>query len=494
MSWQYCHYPHFLGLPNECGRNLITFTSPGVQVFPHHHLFALVHTSPPTPALHAVSPLNPVSAPQHHRHRQRHPIFLYLQPLPACKIYPLIHTYISQSQCTHTRPHTCTWHHLVFYPGDGTRHRGFPLSRHLRCPSPFEGGFQQNVFCSLLGFRSCQLGEYGSELLFPKSSGCDRLYLYLHCSSLWQTVPHICYIRRLQPNIFWAGHMGTWLYHLYLFFSIHFHSSVLPSPHHLSFKDPLKYYIVVFTHHCLFFPPLSTDAYPNSEVIYVWTNSTTTSVVVAEDGSRLNQYHLMGQTVGTENISTSTGRENISTLWLLTAGAGGEIHQLRLFCKEVREASVGRGVWGRSHAGSWLFRRGTETLKGLYAGSLVHRKAVTEDACKPLLFNGSTGEAACSFLATAFAEAASAIAGLFPCGRNHPGRQTPPTHLIHFNHCFKMICLMKPHGGGGSGGQVGAVAWLCSVSGGPRGWRGGANPEDTHFVLGCKRRHQMWQH
>uniref|UniRef100_A0A8C9F8J6 Gamma-aminobutyric acid receptor subunit alpha-5 n=1 Tax=Pavo cristatus TaxID=9049 RepID=A0A8C9F8J6_PAVCR len=47
-------------------------------------------------------------------------------------------------------------------------------------------------------------------------------------------------------------------------------------------------------------------AYPNSEVIYVWTNSTTTSVVVAEDGSRLNQYHLMGQTVGTENISTST--------------------------------------------------------------------------------------------------------------------------------------------------------------------------------------------
>ncbi|EPY82625.1 hypothetical protein CB1_000641004 [Camelus ferus] len=47
-------------------------------------------------------------------------------------------------------------------------------------------------------------------------------------------------------------------------------------------------------------------AYPNSEVVYVWTNGTTKSVVVAEDGSRLNQYHLMGQTVGTENISTST--------------------------------------------------------------------------------------------------------------------------------------------------------------------------------------------
>ncbi|VTJ81477.1 Hypothetical predicted protein [Marmota monax] len=49
------------------------------------------------------------------------------------------------------------------------------------------------------------------------------------------------------------------------------------------------------------------DAYPNSEVVYVWTNGSTKSVVVAEDGSRLNQYHLMGQTVGTENISTSTG-------------------------------------------------------------------------------------------------------------------------------------------------------------------------------------------
>ncbi|KAK2517409.1 hypothetical protein Q9233_013152 [Columba guinea] len=52
-------------------------------------------------------------------------------------------------------------------------------------------------------------------------------------------------------------------------------------------------------------------AYPNSEVIYVWTNTTTTSVVVAEDGSRLNQYHLMGQTVGTENISTSTGDKTV---------------------------------------------------------------------------------------------------------------------------------------------------------------------------------------
>ncbi|KAB1257013.1 Gamma-aminobutyric acid receptor subunit alpha-5 [Camelus dromedarius] len=61
------------------------------------------------------------------------------------------------------------------------------------------------------------------------------------------------------------------------------------------------------------FCPPHTDAYPNSEVVYVWTNGTTKSVVVAEDGSRLNQYHLMGQTVGTENISTSTGEYTIMT-------------------------------------------------------------------------------------------------------------------------------------------------------------------------------------
>lgn len=44
---------------------------------------------------------------------------------------------------------------------------------------------------------------------------------------------------------------------------------------------------------------------------------------------------------------------------------------------------------------------------------------------------------------------------------------------------------MKPQQGGNRG-QVGAVAWLCSVSGGPRGWRGGANPEDSHFLPGLQ--------
>ncbi|XP_006907140.1 gamma-aminobutyric acid receptor subunit alpha-5 [Pteropus alecto] len=62
-------------------------------------------------------------------------------------------------------------------------------------------------------------------------------------------------------------------------------------------------------------------AYPNSEVVYVWTNGTAKSVVVAEDGSRLNQYHLMGQTVGTENASTSTGVTTVLTMTTLSISA-----------------------------------------------------------------------------------------------------------------------------------------------------------------------------
>uniref|UniRef100_A0A3Q3LET6 Gamma-aminobutyric acid receptor subunit alpha-5-like n=1 Tax=Mastacembelus armatus TaxID=205130 RepID=A0A3Q3LET6_9TELE len=51
----------------------------------------------------------------------------------------------------------------------------------------------------------------------------------------------------------------------------------------------------------------SSDAYPVSEVVYTWTQGAAKSVVVAEDGSRLNQYHLIGQTAGTEDIHTSRG-------------------------------------------------------------------------------------------------------------------------------------------------------------------------------------------
>ncbi|XP_006010163.2 gamma-aminobutyric acid receptor subunit alpha-5 [Latimeria chalumnae] len=54
-------------------------------------------------------------------------------------------------------------------------------------------------------------------------------------------------------------------------------------------------------------------AYPNSEVVYTWTNGTAKSVVVAEEGSRLNQYLLTGQTVGIEHIHTSTGNYTVMT-------------------------------------------------------------------------------------------------------------------------------------------------------------------------------------
>lgn len=172
----------------------------------------------------------------------------------------------------------------------------------------------------------------------------------------------------------------------------------------------------------------------------MWTNSTTTSVVVAEDGSRLNQYHLMGQTVGTENISTSTGRENISIPWLLTAGAGSSYFVRRLG-KHLRDMGC---------AGDSEYVPGAECKEGC----VLALRYITKMSLK--MYPRScylTGCRSCTqLLVPAFAEASSAIAGLFPCGNNHPRRQTPPTHLIRFNHRFKMIRLMKPHGEGAEGG------------------------------------------
>ncbi|MGH0126585.1 UNVERIFIED_CONTAM: hypothetical protein FKN15_076185 [Acipenser sinensis] len=54
-------------------------------------------------------------------------------------------------------------------------------------------------------------------------------------------------------------------------------------------------------------------AYTTSEVTYIWTRNATESVVVAEDGSRLNQYDLLGQTVGQETIKSSTGEYTVMT-------------------------------------------------------------------------------------------------------------------------------------------------------------------------------------
>lgn len=49
------------------------------------------------------------------------------------------------------------------------------------------------------------------------------------------------------------------------------------------------------------------DAYTRAEVVYEWTREPARSVVVAEDGSRLNQYDLLGQTVDSGIVQSSTG-------------------------------------------------------------------------------------------------------------------------------------------------------------------------------------------
>ncbi|KAG7509857.1 gamma-aminobutyric acid receptor subunit alpha-2-like [Solea senegalensis] len=48
-------------------------------------------------------------------------------------------------------------------------------------------------------------------------------------------------------------------------------------------------------------------AYTKTEVTYIWTRNASQSVDVAADGSRLNQYDLVGQSVGKETIKSSTG-------------------------------------------------------------------------------------------------------------------------------------------------------------------------------------------
>lgn len=149
MSWQYCHHLYFLGVLNDCERNLTTFASLAVQVFPHHHPFALVHTLLlsfmqslpwiPSPHLSITGTGTHIPA-----------AFIYLHLLQARAIR-LIHTYISRSQHAHTRPHTRTPRHLVFYPGDRMRRRKSLLFRHLRCPSPFEGEKSAKCFLHLAG-------------------------------------------------------------------------------------------------------------------------------------------------------------------------------------------------------------------------------------------------------------------------------------------------------------------------------------------------------
>uniref|UniRef100_G3WKM0 Neurotransmitter-gated ion-channel transmembrane domain-containing protein n=1 Tax=Sarcophilus harrisii TaxID=9305 RepID=G3WKM0_SARHA len=61
--------------------------------------------------------------------------------------------------------------------------------------------------------------------------------------------------------------------------------------------------------------PSFPDAYTKAEVIYSWTLGKNKSVEVAQDGSRLNQYDLLGHVVGTEIIRSSTGEYVVMTTY-----------------------------------------------------------------------------------------------------------------------------------------------------------------------------------
>ncbi|XP_042124827.1 gamma-aminobutyric acid receptor subunit alpha-3 isoform X2 [Peromyscus maniculatus bairdii] len=62
-------------------------------------------------------------------------------------------------------------------------------------------------------------------------------------------------------------------------------------------------------------------AYTKAEVIYSWTLGKNKSVEVAQDGSRLNQYDLLGHVVGTEIIRSSTGVTTVLTMTTLSISA-----------------------------------------------------------------------------------------------------------------------------------------------------------------------------
>nr|XP_057934483.1 gamma-aminobutyric acid receptor subunit alpha-2 isoform X2 [Doryrhamphus excisus] len=62
-------------------------------------------------------------------------------------------------------------------------------------------------------------------------------------------------------------------------------------------------------------------AYTKNEVTYIWTRNASQSVDVAADGSRLNQYDLVGQTVGKETIKSSTGVTTVLTMTTLSISA-----------------------------------------------------------------------------------------------------------------------------------------------------------------------------
>lgn len=62
----------------------------------------------------------------------------------------------------------------------------------------------------------------------------------------------------------------------------------------------------------------------------MWTRGAALSVVVAEDGSRLNQYDLMGQSVDSGVVQSSTGRFQPPPRFFMRALLSNESHDKRM--------------------------------------------------------------------------------------------------------------------------------------------------------------------
>lgn len=148
--------------------NMGEITYPAVQVFLHHHPFCYARTLTLSSHLPAPFLLSMHS----------HPSILCLlfsfagtgRHVPASfthmqDLCPHPHTH--SSQCIHTRPCTCTGHHLEFYPGDRTRSGGCLLSWHSRCLSPFQGNFSKIPFAYCWSLGATSEVSVGLNCSFP---------------------------------------------------------------------------------------------------------------------------------------------------------------------------------------------------------------------------------------------------------------------------------------------------------------------------------------
>lgn len=113
---------------------------------------------------------------------------------------------------------------------------------------------------------------------------------------------------------------------------------------------------------------------------------------------------------------------------------------------------------------------------------------MAEDTCKLLVFTGVPEEPHAVSWRSPSLRLPALFLAYFPVGGTTPGGKRHPRIWS------LSIIALKWLLGGTSWGEQGGMAGLCSVSGGPRSRRGGANPEDSRSLSGWKRRRQMWQH